>query len=91
MQPDRRKHRAPFVADGPTIRTANGLPVGTMITSQIASFAATSMSFFDRLSAAVRVCKGEHENDADIQMTPAYRELVKLVDDYENALRGTNN
>jgi hypothetical protein len=88
---ERRQHRTPFIAKAARLFDANGKFVALCETAELAHFLAVSASYFDRLSAAVRVCKGEHENDAEIQMTPAYRELVKLVDDYENALRGTNN
>jgi hypothetical protein len=91
MQPDRRKHRAPFVADGSSIRTANGLPVGTMVTPQIAHFASVSMSCFDALTEALDLCRGEIDLEEVARMSPAIKRIRELRERVEQELRGTNN
>jgi hypothetical protein len=92
MQPNRRQHRTPFTATAyGRINDADGTQIALCMTPELARWFVVASNYFDRLSAAVRVCKGEHENDAEIKLTPAYRELVNLVSEYEEALRGNTN
>ena len=90
MQPNRRQHRTPFTATAyGRINDADGTQIALCMTPELARWFVVASNYFDRLSAAVRVCKGEHENvSGAIELTPAYRELVNLVNEYENALRG---
>jgi hypothetical protein len=91
MAQERRQHRTPFKSEAQRILDASGKYVAICETHELARWLCTTANFFDRLSAAVRVCKGEHENqNGEIQMTPAYQELVRLVNEYEEALRGNH-
>jgi hypothetical protein len=93
MQPNRRQHRTPFTATAyGRINDADGTQIALCMTPELARWLVVAANYFDRLSAAVRVCKGEHENmNGEIQMTPAYKALVQLIDEYEQDLRGPNH
>lgn len=93
MQPNRRQHRTPFTATAyGRINDADGTQIALCMTPELARWFVVAANYFDRLTDAVKVCKGEHENqNGEIQMTPAYQELVRLVNEYEEALRGNTN
>jgi hypothetical protein len=88
--PERRIHRSPLVARGPFVLGNTGVHVAHCATPEIARFLTISANYFDRLTAAARVCKGEYEQLPNPQDYPGYWALIELIDEYETALRGNS-
>lgn len=88
--PERRTHRAPLTNRGPFLLGNAGVHVAHCATPDVAHFLAISANYFDRLTKAARVCKGEYEQLPNPQDYPGYWALLELIDEYEAALRGNH-
>lgn len=83
-----RRHRTPWKADGPVIAAESGVIIAICFSPALAKFICTAANFFDRLTKAVRVCRGEYDQLINPNTRPGYKALIELIDEYEKALRG---
>lgn len=91
MQTDKRQHRTPFVARGIFIDDAAGNHVAVCATPGLARFICVACNFFDRLTRALKLCRGEFDGLPAPTNRPAYVELMQLhkeIEPYEKELRG---
>lgn len=68
------------------VQDAGGKLVAHCATDHIASFLTVTANYFDRFSAALKVCKAERQSEGR-ELSPAQQDLDKLLDEYEAELR----
>lgn len=85
---DRRQHQTPFAAHGQAVVDSEGKHVALCATPELAHWFATVSNYWDRVVAAVDLCRGQFEIITHPTLNPAYREFIKLFDEMHKALRG---
>lgn len=91
MQPNQRQHRTPFRAEGQYILDAHGYVIAKCATERLSRFICIACNYFDRLTKALKLCRGEYDNLDTPENRPAYIELMQLhneIHPYERELRG---
>lgn len=87
MQPERRKHRTPFLSEEAWLRDSAGQMVAYCANSGAAHFLKVAANSFDDLTEALRLCRGEFELSEEVQNHPGWQRIKALSDRIENELR----
>lgn len=90
MATERRKNRTPYSYRSQSesyfgIFNRDGVPIGMVFSVKQAQFICLACNTFDRLVSLLHACRSEYEELPDPHARPAYRDLLQVSEEIEDA------